>query len=129
MKKLIISLVLFPAIFVLSACTSNTGQERSEDGKNKVVDSIVEPVVSPNTTTTYISLVEVAKHNSAENCWTSISGNVFDITNYVKSGLHPGGDKILNACGVEATEMFNSIPKHGDKARGNLDASFIGKLQ
>ena len=121
MKKIAISLSLLSVLFILSACSS---QAPSYSAGPAPVNSI-----TPTTTSSPIALLEVAKHNTATDCWTAINGNVYDITPYIKMGVHPGGDKILQACGIEATTIFNANPKHGDKARGNLDSYFIGKVQ
>lgn len=49
---------------------------------------------------------EVAQHNTRTDCWTIISGEVYDLTNFIKT--HPGGNDILRACGADATSFFNS---------------------
>jgi len=36
---------------------------------------------------------EVAKHNSKESCWVIISGQVYDVTEYLDD--HPGGAKAI----------------------------------
>ncbi len=56
------------------------------------------------TTNQPLTKTEVAKHNSKNDCWTIISGQVYDITSYVSS--HPGGDEILRACGIDGTSLF-----------------------
>lgn len=52
------------------------------------------------------SIDEVSQHNLRDDCWTIISGDVYDLTDYIKR--HPGGDEILRACGSDATSQFNS---------------------
>jgi putative Ca2+/H+ antiporter (TMEM165/GDT1 family) len=47
---------------------------------------------------------EVADHNSKQDCWTIISGSIYDITEYIPR--HPGGDEILAACGTDGTTLF-----------------------
>lgn len=59
------------------------------------------------------AVAEVADHNSVTDCWTIISGSVYDITDYV--ARHPGGDVIAEACGTDGTTMFT---KRQD-SRGN----------
>ena len=49
---------------------------------------------------------EVAQHDSKEDCWAIISGDVYDLTKFINR--HPGGDEILRACGSDATTLFNS---------------------
>lgn len=50
------------------------------------------------------TISEVALHDSKEDCWTVISGSVYDLTGFVNR--HPGGDEILRACGADATVLF-----------------------
>lgn len=50
------------------------------------------------------TISEVALHDSKEDCWTVISGNVYDLTKFINR--HPGGDEILRACGTDATILF-----------------------
>jgi cytochrome b involved in lipid metabolism len=56
---------------------------------------------------------EVATHKTPENCWTSIRGNVYDVTAWITQ--HPGGEQaILKTCGIDATSLFEG--KHGGSA-------------
>ncbi|OYW85244.1 hypothetical protein B7Z17_02635, partial [Candidatus Saccharibacteria bacterium 32-49-10] len=36
---------------------------------------------------------EVASHNSRTDCWTIISGQVYELTDFINR--HPGGDEVL----------------------------------
>ncbi len=49
---------------------------------------------------------EVASHNSRTDCWTIISGQVYELTDFINR--HPGGDEVLRACGTDATTLFTS---------------------
>ena len=42
-----------------------------------------------------LSIADVAKHNTAQDCYMEINGKVYDITSYF--GSHPGGDSYLKA--------------------------------
>ena len=65
--------------------------------------------IETNPNATY-SLGDVAIHNTAEGCWTTIDGNVYDLTTWVSR--HPGGtDAILFLCGIDGTEAFHEM--HG----------------
>lgn len=59
---------------------------------------------------------EVAAHNTKDNCWTIISDQVYELTEYVNR--HPGGSEILRACGTDATTLFTS--------RQTRDGQYIG---
>lgn len=52
------------------------------------------------------SMDEVATHSSKTDCWTVISGKVYDLTDFVNR--HPGGNEVVRACGIDATTLFTS---------------------
>lgn len=85
-----------------------------------------------------ISADEVALHNTATDCWTHISGQVYDITEYVPR--HPGGESILAACGADGTSLFTqrtnsegqtvgSGQPHSSSANSQLAGFLIGDLE
>ncbi len=79
------------------------------------------------------TMEQIAEHNDKNSCWFAIEGKVYDVTPFVKSGFHPGKDAILEGCGKDATELFNTRPmgsktSHSDKARKSLDKYLIGEL-
>ena len=81
------------------------------------------PITAPNTYTMAI----VATHSSAQSCWTTINGNVYDVTKWISQ--HPGGSgAILRLCGKDGTDSFTG--KHGGQPRPASElASFkIGTL-
>jgi cytochrome-b5 reductase len=54
-----------------------------------------------------ISIAEVRKHKTADDCWTILRGKVYDITAYVK--FHPGGEeKLLMGAGKDMTSLFGT---------------------
>jgi cytochrome b involved in lipid metabolism len=86
---------------------------------------------------TSFTMKEVAKHSTKDDCWTVISGDVYDVTKYVNR--HPGGDEILQACGTDGTSMFTSRQApdgqpvgtgtpHSETAREQLSKLKIGEL-
>lgn len=108
----------------LSACSLSTpSQENSQ--------TPTEPEINTNSEKEY-SLEEIGLHNSEQNCWLLIDGKVYDVTKFIPK--HPGGQAIIQGCGVDATELFNTRPMgsdtpHSDKAQDNLDQFYIGKLK
>lgn len=78
-----------------------------------------------------ISLTEIATHNTKDNCWTTINGGVYDITKFIPE--HKGKEKILNACGVDATDFFTGKSPlgrvHSQVAVKLLESMKIGTLR
>jgi len=52
----------------------------------------------------YISLSELEKHNKENDCWISLHGIVYDVTEFLK--IHPGGYAIMKYAGQDCTEQF-----------------------
>lgn len=53
-----------------------------------------------------ISLDEVGRHRTADDCWTVLQGKVYNLTPYMQ--FHPGGAAILMAvAGKDGTALFN----------------------
>lgn len=147
LKKILVSLFLVSLIFTFSACTKK-GDEKNNDVDNNVVSQEkIDEVNNQKATLTpeeerlleeqadqqevidnkWISFSEVAKHNTASDCWLIINDRVYDVTKAV--GPHPGGQAILAGCGKNATEMFfkrQDGTAHSEKAQSMLDKYYIG---
>ena len=56
-----------------------------------------------------LSWVEVAKHNTREDCWVAIDSVVYDLSGFLAA--HPGGESLVldAAAGGDATEIFRAI--------------------
>mmetsp|Transcript_7142 Transcript_7142/g.15448 ORF Transcript_7142/g.15448 Transcript_7142/m.15448 type:complete len:517 (+) Transcript_7142:98-1648(+) len=55
-----------------------------------------------------LTMDEVAKHNTKEDCWVVLYGKAYDLTKFAK--VHPGGSKLIFDCaGKEATALFDPI--------------------
>lgn len=78
------------------------------------------------------TLEEVARHGSKDDCWLAIDGKIYDVTEYIKGGFHPGKEAILMGCGKDASEMFSNRPNgsgsHSDKARNMLQRFYKGEV-
>lgn len=81
---------------------------------------------TPNNTKTF-TLADVENHANANDCYSAIGGNVYDLTSWISK--HPGGEKaILGICGKDATSAFTN--KHGgqEKPEAALKSFLIGVL-
>lgn len=55
-----------------------------------------------------VSSDELAKHNTKEDCWIALRGQVYNVTRYLD--YHPGGpDEIMRSAGGDATDLFNEV--------------------
>ncbi|NTW22165.1 hypothetical protein HGA34_01310 [Candidatus Falkowbacteria bacterium] len=72
---------------------------------------------------------DVATHNTAADCWTTVNGKVYNLTTYIASSSHPGGNSaITGLCGIDSTAQFTA--KHGSSAAANaaLANLFLGDI-
>jgi cytochrome b involved in lipid metabolism len=73
------------------------------------------------------TLAEVQAKNSRESCYTTINGNVYDLTNWIDK--HPGGTvMILFLCGKDGTNGFVGKHASSDRAKAALAKYKIGVL-
>ena len=77
-----------------------------------------------------ITLEEVSKHNTPEDCWFIIDGKVYDVSDFPS---HPGSSAMHEGCGKDATELFETRPTgsgtpHSQFARSMLGDYHMGNL-
>lgn len=69
---------------------------------------------SPSVLSRSYTSAEVAFHSTETSCWTSIDGNVYDVTTWISK--HPGGSQaILSLCGKDGSAAFDN--QHGGQRR------------
>lgn len=77
------------------------------------------------------TLQDVAAHDSGEDCWMAIGGEVYDLTTYLPQ--HPTPPSvILPSCGTDATHAFNTKNRdrpHSPYAASLLEKYRIGRLE
>lgn len=73
------------------------------------------------------TLEQVSEHNSSDDAWIIVSGNVYDISAF---NNHPGGNIISIGYGKDATDLFHSPRvKHSRHAKKLLKQYYIGKVE
>jgi cytochrome b involved in lipid metabolism len=83
------------------------------------------PAAAPAPST--YTMADVAKHGTATDCWSAISGGVYDLTAWV--GQHPGGKAaITGICGKDGTSSFNAIHSSSATAKAALAKLQVGTL-
>lgn len=108
--------------------TTSTNQTTNETNKNTATPTnSTESTTTTEAAKTAYTLSEVATHNKQSDCWTTINGNVYNITSYVPR--HPGGvDEITQICGKDGKSLFEGNPQHNSTAKSQLESLKIGTL-
>ena len=79
------------------------------------------------TTQSAYTMAKVKENNSAANCWTVVSGNVYDLTQWIKS--HPGGSSaILSLCGTDGTASFRAQHRGAGRPESTLAGYLLAPL-
>ena len=81
--------------------------------------SLLLPIASAAPVT--LSAAEVARHDSAEDCWLILEGVVYDVTTFLPA--HPGGDAMLRGCGKDATWFFQQRSRGEGHSRAASEMS------
>ncbi|MEN9710592.1 MAG: hypothetical protein RL441_584 [Actinomycetota bacterium] len=62
---------------------------------------------TPPTPTTVYTVLQVREHSVASDCWSAVSGGVYDLTGWI--AVHPGGAAVVTGmCGIDGTASFMS---------------------
>lgn len=143
MKTTIIFAFFLMASLLLAGCTQSppniTGNAVLPSSNAAASTNVLNPPTentqnsnaSSNPAKTF-SLQEIAPHNSASDCWMAVHGKVYNVTSFIPH--HPGGDAILQGCGKDATNLFETRPMgsgtpHSDRARKTMERFYIGDLK
>lgn len=127
MKKIVtICLVVFIAVVVM-VLGGNLLTNKNQSAVAPTIQNTTPAITPVNTITT----TEVAKHNTATDCWEIVNNKVYNVTSAIS--VHPGGaEAIINLCGKDATTAFNTKGgkgSHSPRAEENLAGLLVGNLQ
>ena len=94
----------------------------------------VAPVSASSSASATVTLTasEVTKHDSATDCWSIVSGNVYNLTSLISS--HSGGaEAILRNCGKDGTQDFLTKDRqppreHSPQAQAMMAQMLVGPL-
>jgi len=96
-------------------------------GNKKATPVIMQPsVISPTSGIGY-TLTNIADHATQADCWMAIEGKAYNVTSFISD--HPGGERILEGCGKDATALFQSVQKHIPEAIELLPTYYMGDLK
>lgn len=115
------------AVLGLSVLVGHSGAQAVWGGKLTPPQPIPAASSIPSATAASLTLAQVQEHNTADDCWSIVAGNVYNLTDWINE--HPGGASVIEGmCGVDATEAFNS--EHGSQGRPEreLENFLVGPL-
>lgn len=105
----------------------NEGYENDDDGDDQVTTKTTTTTATTTSASSTITAAEVAKHNSASDCWIVIDNKVLKVTSYLR--IHPGGPgTMVPYCGKDASSAYHDEVKHGNNANQLLGDFLIGVL-
>ncbi len=82
---------------------------------------------TPSAAPSSYKMSDVALHKDSSSCWTTINGDVYDLTTWIAQ--HPGGEQaILSICGKDGTQAFEGQHANSGRANNVLDSLKIGTL-
>ncbi|MFC1616089.1 cytochrome b5 domain-containing protein [Patescibacteria group bacterium] len=133
MKRIITFILISFSLIIFLGCdtmklstNSNQEEEKTEttEDTEKIETAETKEIKDYN-------MEEIAKHNSMEDCWLLIHDKVYDVSDYFTD--HPGTDAMLDGCGKESTELFETRPMgsgtpHSNDAREIMTKYYIGNL-
>ena len=97
-----ISVVAMLIAFVALPMTYITGHSGAEATWKDAYAQAKEPISDG---VTRVTMAEVQKRSTREDCWSVVDGTVYDLTSFIQR--HPGGaDDIAKMCGKDASENF-----------------------
>jgi len=134
-KKFLIILAIGTVLIFVSACatqTTNKATETQQPSGQPSMQNTQDTQTTTETGATTYTIQELAKHSTRDDCWLLIHGKVYDVTSFVSN--HPGGEAILEGCGKDATQLYETRPMgsgtpHSQRARDSLENFYIGEIQ
>lgn len=138
-KSKVIPLTLFVfALVILSLFAFKKGYSSTTNSSNNAADYKVAETTQDAPTQDTSSAVtdssaqtftmsEVSSHTDRSSCYSVISGNVYDLTDYIDR--HPAGPQdILRICGKDGTSDFNAEHGRNTRIESQLSSFKIGTL-
>ncbi len=107
---------------------NNDNGTRDTDDSVESEDSGDEIQAIPDNDTpgdTPITVPDLALHNTAQDCWVALHGNVYDLTDYARR--HPGGPSWLTrVCGMDGTSEYARF--HSKSLLRSVAGNMVGPL-
>lgn len=134
-KELFVGIVGVFFVIALTAYYANKYQQTTT--QRSIITTPVNIVPSASSTVTtqtqrtlILSTQEIARHNTASDCWIIVNQSVYNVTDYLVA--HPGGAGIIIPhCGADATSAYDTKGgrgSHSSNADQNLASLKLGNV-
>jgi len=125
--RILAGIVVASAV-AMAGVTYAAGHSGAEAAWAGTFEQAKTPIASTQQRERPISLQEVARHNTAGDCWSIVEGAVYDLTAFIER--HPAGSQaVIEMCGIDATADFLSEHAGPGEPREWLEVFRIGTLQ
>lgn len=107
--------LLAVATVIMTALVGHSGAESVwgrtlTAGSAASMPDIPAPAISAPSAVNELTMAEVSRHSTPDDCWTAVNGNAYDLTAWIAE--HPGGEQdIVRLCGIDGSQAFDS--QHG----------------
>jgi hypothetical protein len=125
----IASILVAAGAVLLTILVGHSGAQAVWEGEaGRIATNATNATSAPSATAQpALTLAEVARHGTATDCWTVVSGNVYDVTSWIDQ--HPGGSAVIEQmCGTDATSAFEGQHQGQGRPNDELAAFLLGPL-
>lgn len=114
-KTILNKIIIIVGIIILIALSAYIYMDYKDREMAKEISNMPSPSESINKQNNILSKEIIDSHNNQNDCWLIIENKVLDVTAFINK--HPGGkEAIINNCGKDATELFNSTSNHAKQS-------------
>lgn len=124
-----LAIVLAVAATGLTVVVGHSGATAVWEGRlgATATDAAPAPSAGDSSASTGLTMSEVGAHATADDCWSVVQGNVYDLTTWIQQ--HPGGPDVIKAmCGVDATDAFMNQHDGQRDPEKELKSRLVGPL-
>ena len=119
--------ILAVVVTVLTVLVGHSGAESVWSSRVTAPAESPEALRTPTTDAGVVTAADVSEHATADDCWTIVDGDVYDLTPFISA--HPGGTGALTAlCGRDGTEDFLNQHASNGSALSQLASLKIATL-
>jgi len=129
MNRVILNFLIVGLVFIFGCSEQAETQSQDIRAEEKIITMEIVEEVEDEEPDSAITLSELTKHNSKDDCWIVYEGKVYD---YAKAPRHPSMDKtFFRHCGKTSGFEEGAKGKHSGSNQNRVAnyGDFIGELE